>query len=241
VLAGYGAGERGAREAARGGAAVVVVDTYRASTTIAVLVARGARVVPVASIEEAEAYPADLRIGERGSAKVKGFDFGNSPTEIEEARIPPGSTVVLSSTNGTRIIEAAHGSPGIFIGAFVNAGAVAEALLNTATDGSRVVVVGCGWRGRRASEDESAAGEILGRLRQGGAELEERAERILKEHRERPRGALLTNTAARRIKRLGYEKDLGFCLAPDTVPVAPHLVGGAFVRAGSPPSSSPRP
>ena len=229
MLAGYGAGERGAREAARGGAAVVVVDTYRASTTIAVLVARGARVVPVASIEEAEVYPADFRIGERGSAKVKGFDFGNSPTEVEEARIRDGSTVVLSSTNGTRIIEAAHDPPGIYICAFVNAAAVAKELLNGATADSRVVVVGCGWRGRRASEDESAAGEILGRLRQGGAELEERAERIEKEHCERPRRALLTNTAARRIKRLGYEKDLGFCLAPNTVPVVPRLVNGAFV------------
>ena len=238
MLAGYGAGERGAREAARGGAAVVVVDTYRASTTIAVLVAHGARVVPVASIEEAEVYPADLRIGERGSAKVQGFDFGNSPTEVEEARIPPGSTVVLSSTNGTRIIEAAHGSPGIYIGAFVNAGAVAEALLNSATADSRVVVVGCGWRGRRSSEDESAAGEILGRLREGGADLDERAERILREHRERPKRALLTNTAARRLKRLSYERDLEFCLAPDTVPVAPYLVDGAFVRSGSPPMSS---
>jgi 2-phosphosulfolactate phosphatase len=234
VLAGYGAGEEGAREAARRGAAVVVVDTYRASTTIAVLVAHGARVVPVASMEEAKVYPADFRIGERGSAKVQGFDFGNSPTDIEEARIPPGSTVVLSSTNGTRIIEAAHRSPAIYIGAFVNAGAVAKELLGSATADSRVVIVGCGWRGRRSSEDESAAGEILGRLRQGGAELEERAERIVKEHRERPRGALLTNTAARRIKRLGYERDLDFCLAPDTVPVVPHLVDGTFVRAGSP-------
>ena len=234
MLAGYGAGEKGAREAARRGAAVVVVDTYRASTTIAVLVAHGARVVPVASIEEAEVYPADFRIGERGSAKVQGFDFGNSPTEVEEARIPDGSTVVLSSTNGTRIIKAAHSSPAIFIGAFVNAGAVAEELLNSAADDSRVVVVGCGWRGRRSSEDESAAGEILGRLWQGGAQLEERAERIVAEHRERPKKALLTNTAARRIKRLGYERDLGFCLEPDTVPVVPHLVDGAFVRAGSP-------
>ncbi len=231
MLADYGAGERGAREAARAGAAVVVVDTYRASTTIAVLVAHGARVVPVASIEEAEVYPADFRIGERGSAKVKGFDFGTSPTEVEEARIPPGSTVVLSSTNGTRIIGAAQGSPGIFIGAFVNAGAVAEELLRSATADGRVVVVGCGWRGRRASEDESAAGEILGRLRQGGADLEERAERIVKEHRERPKKALLTNTAARRLRRLGYERDLGFCLEPDTVPVVPRLVDGAFARA----------
>ncbi len=214
---------------------MVVVDAYRASTTIAVLVSKGARVVPVASIEEAAKYPGvDYRIGERGSAKVKGFDFGNSPTEVEEARIPPGSTVVLSSTNGTRIIEAAQGSPGIYIGAFVNAGAIAEELLRSATDDSRIVVVGCGWRGRRSSEDESAAGEILGRLRQGGAELEERAERIVKEHRERPRRALLTNTAARRIKRLGYERDLDFCLRTDAVPVVPHLVDGAFVRAGSP-------
>jgi 2-phosphosulfolactate phosphatase len=238
VIAGYGAGERGAREAARGGAAVVVVDTYRASTTIAVLVAHGARVVPVASIEEAERRPADFRIGERGSAKVKGFDFGNSPTEVEEARIPPGSTVVLSSTNGTRIIEAAHRSPGIFIGAFVNAGAVAEELLNTATDDSRVVVVGCGWRGRRASEDEAAAGEILGRLHAGGADLEERAERVVREHRQRPRRALLDNTAARRLRRLGYERDLGFCLEPDTVPVAPRLVDGSFVADGSSGSGS---
>lgn len=232
MLAGYGAGEKGAREAARRGAAVVVVDTYRASTTISVLVAHGARVVPVASIEEAERYPADFRIGERGSAKVKGFDFGNSPTEVEEARIPAGSTVVLSSTNGTRIIEAANGSPGIYIGAFVNAGAVAEELLNSATDNSRVTVVGCGWRGRRSSEDESAAGEILARLREGGADLDERAERIVEEHRERPRKALLSNTAARRLKRLGYERDLGFCLTPDTVPVVPRLVEGAFTEKG---------
>lgn len=234
MLAGYGAGEKGAREAARGGASVVVVDTYRASTTIAVLVAHGARVVPVASIEEAERHPADFRIGERGSAKVKGFDFGNSPTEVEEAHIPPGSTVVLSSTNGTRIIEAAHGSPGIYIGAFVNAGAVAEELLRSTTGESRVVVVGCGWRGRRASEDESAAGEILGRLKEAGAELEDRAERIVREHRERPKRALLDNTAARRLRRLGYERDLDFCLAPHTVPVVPRLVDGAFVRSGSP-------
>ncbi|HKH11656.1 MAG TPA: 2-phosphosulfolactate phosphatase [Rubrobacter sp.] len=229
VLADYGAGERGAREAARRGASVVVVDTYRASTTIAVLVNHGARVVPVASIEEAERYPADFRIGERGSAKVQGFDFGNSPTEVEEARIPEGSTVVLSSTNGTRVIEAAHGAPAIHIGAFVNAGAVAEELLRNATADSRVVVVGCGWRGRRSSEDEAAAGEILGHLHEGGADLEERAERIVREHRERPKKALLDNTAARRLKRLGYERDLDFCLAPDTVHVVPRLVDGAFV------------
>ncbi len=79
----YEAGERGARAAAREEAAVVVVDAFRASTTIAVLVSKGVLVVPLVSIEEAASYPgADYSVWERGSAKIQGFDFGNSPTEI---------------------------------------------------------------------------------------------------------------------------------------------------------------
>jgi phosphosulfolactate phosphohydrolase-like enzyme len=147
-----------------------VVDAYRASTTIAVLVQKGARVVPVASIEEAAGYPgADFRIGERGSAKVKGFDFGNSPTEVAAAEMKPGSTVALSTTNGTRLSEAAEGAPASFSGAFVNARAIAGALQGGA-HGTRVVVVGCGWEGHRSSEDEAAAGAILHHLSESGAE-----------------------------------------------------------------------
>jgi 2-phosphosulfolactate phosphatase len=86
----YAAGERGAREAAREGAAVVAVDAFRASTTLAVLVSKGVRVISVASVEEAAAYTrADCRVGERGSIRVRGFDFGNSPTEIEAAELVP--------------------------------------------------------------------------------------------------------------------------------------------------------
>ena len=144
---------------------VVVVDAFRASTTIAVLVSKGARVVPVASVEAAASAKTDFRIGERGSAKVAGFDFGNSPTEILGSEIPPGSTIALSTTNGTRVVEAARGAGTILTGAFVNAGILAEELVGGAHDGAEVVVVGCGWEGRRASEDEAAAGAILHRLR----------------------------------------------------------------------------
>src|SRR3712207_3073232 len=106
----YAGGESGARAAARSGGGGVGVGAFRASTTIAVLVWKGARVVPVASVEAAASAEADFRIGERGSAKVAGFDFGNSPTEILGSEIPPGSTVVLSTTNGTRVVEAARGA-----------------------------------------------------------------------------------------------------------------------------------
>ena len=234
MIARYAGGETGARGAAREGAAVVVVDAYRASTTIAVLVRKGARVVPVASIEEAAGYPgADLRIGERGSAQVKGFDFGNSPTEIMAAAVEPGSTVALSTTNGTRVTEAAEGATAIFSGAFVNARAVAEALSDGAY-GPRVVVVGCGWEGHRSSEDEAAAGAILHHLSEAGAELDERAKRVVSLYLRSSKAVLAKNTAARRLRRLGYERDLGFCLDEDAVPVVPRLSEGAFTRDGSP-------
>jgi 2-phosphosulfolactate phosphatase len=240
VIARYAGGERGARAAARSGSVVVVVDAFRASTTIAALVSKGAGVVPVASIERAYSYPgADFRIGERGSAKVAGFDFGNSPTEVLEAEIPSGSTVALSSTNGTRVVEAAAGAPAILTGAFVNAGALAEALARELTAGvhgaEEVVVVGCGWEGHRASEDEAAAGAILDRLRARGAELDGRARRVVDGYLSRPAAALKANSAARRLKRLGYDRDLEFCLAEDTVPVVPRLAGGTFVGDSSVP------
>jgi len=230
----YAAGVRGARAAAREEAAVVVVDAFRASTTIAVLVSRGALVVPLASIEEAATYPGvDYRIGERGGAKVQGFDFGNSPTEIRAAGLKRGATVVLSTTNGTRVVEAARRAPAILAGAFVNAHAVADALAAGA-NGARFAVIGCGWKGRRASEDESAAGAILHLLREKGAELDERAERAVELYLTRPEETLRRNSAARRLKRLGYEKDLDFCLAENTVPVVPRLKGTlSWVRGRS--------
>ena len=229
MIARYAGGEGGARAAARAGAIVVVVDAFRASTTIAVLISKGARVVPVASVEEAASAATDFRIGERGSAKVAGFDFGNSPTEILGSEITPGSTVALSTTNGTRIVEAADGAGAILTGAFVNAGILAEELAGGAYDDAEVVVVGCGWEGRRASEDESAAGAIIRRLRSRGAELDGRAGRVVEEYLSRPVRTLRNNSAALRLKRLGYEGDLDFCLAEDTVPVVPRLVGYAFV------------
>jgi 2-phosphosulfolactate phosphatase len=229
VIARYAGGESGARRAARAGSVVVVVDAFRASTTIAVLVSKGARVAPVASVEEAASARSDFRIGERGSTKVAGLDFGNSPTEILGSEIPPGSKIALSTTNGTRVVEAARGARAILTGAFVNAGILAEELAGGARDGVEVVVVGCGWEGRRASEDEAAAGAILHRLRSRGAELDRRARRVVEGYLSRPEVALRNNSAARRLKRLGYEEDLEFCLAEDTVSVVPRLVGDAFV------------
>ncbi|ABG03718.1 2-phosphosulfolactate phosphatase [Rubrobacter xylanophilus DSM 9941] len=233
MLVRYAGGVGGARSAARAGAVAVIVDAFRASATLAALVHRGAVVVPVASVEEALALPADLRVGERGGAKVAGFELGNSPTGVLEARIEPGSRVVMSTTNGTRIVEAASGAAEVYAGSFVNAGALARALAS-GFPGAEVVVVGCGWRGHRSSEDEAAAGAIIHRLRRLGAGADPRARAVEEAYLSRPLGRLAKNAAARRLARLGYARDVEFCLKEDVLPAVPRLVGGAFVRAGAP-------
>ncbi|CAN5195185.1 2-phosphosulfolactate phosphatase family protein [soil metagenome] len=227
MISRYAGGERGARSAARSGSVLVVVDAFRASTTISLLVSRGARVLPVASIREAAAAKADLRVGERDSAKVSGFDFGNSPNEILASKIPAGSTVAMSTTNGTRVVEAGLGSAEIYTGAFVNAGCLAARLHERFQD-AEVVVVGCGWEGRRASEDEAAAGAILHRLELLGSDLDQRARAVTERYLRRANSSLRTNSAARRLLRLGRGDDVELCLREDSIPASPRLLGEAF-------------
>lgn len=228
MRAGFAVGASGARAAARSGATVVIVDAFRASTSICVLAARGVRVRPIASLEEALNAEADYRLGERGSAKAAGFDFGNSPTELMASDLRPGSAAVLSTTNGTRVIRAAQGARAVLTGAFVNAGAVADAARSL---GPEVAVVGCGWEGKRALEDEFAAGAILHRLAEAGAGLDERASAAAGMYRRREKTDLLGTSAARRLLRLGQRADIEFCLREDTLPVAPYLNDGAFLDA----------
>lgn len=212
-----------------------MVDAFRASTTIAVLVSAGVRVLTVASPEAARAATADYRAAERGSKKLPGFDLGNSPTEAATAELRPGSILALTTTNGTRIIEAARGAAEILIGAFVNAEAVADSVAGPLEEpsGLEVAVIGCGWRGKRASEDERAAGAILHRLSGRGATLDVRAERVVDAYRNRPRRELYRNAAARRLKTLGYGHDLDFCLTEDSVTVVPRLTDGLFLPFGA--------
>ena len=136
---------------------------------------------------------------------------------------------MLNTTNGSRIIEVAQGAFAILAGAFVNAHAVADKL-EIGAYGERVAVTGCGWEGRRASEDESDIGAILYCMRQRGVGLDERARRVVALYLARPEKILRRNSVARRLARLGHERDIGFCHAENTVPVVPRLEGDIFGR-----------
>src|SRR5438093_13453493 len=106
----------------------IVVDVLRATSTMCQAFASGyTRVLCCAEIDEARALaetegPAMLA-GERSLEAIPGFDFGNSPREVAGA--PGVETLVLTTTNGTRLlVSAAMRFAHVYVGSLLNLDAV---------------------------------------------------------------------------------------------------------------------
>ena len=93
------------------GRVVAVIDVLRASTTIAVALANGARSRdPVRELGRSRSRARSsssardvLLAGERKMLTIPGFDLGNSPREFTREAVE-GKTVLLTTTNGTRAL-----------------------------------------------------------------------------------------------------------------------------------------
>lgn len=223
--------EEGAREAARRGSVTIVVDAIRASATTITALALGATaVVPVLSVEEAATYvgrPLHRVAGERNGAKCEGFDHGNSPTELTLHReTVAGQTLVLSTSNGTRMVNAArNGAAAVLMGTTLNARAVARAAYELARERGRdIVIVAAGEYGEYAEEDACGARCIAAHLHALGASCPADALRD-----ESAVEVFRATYSAEELRELGYEQDIDFCAQRDVFDIAPILQGGRMV------------
>jgi 2-phosphosulfolactate phosphatase len=138
----------------------VVVDLMRATSTIAQALASGwERVYCAPGIDEARALRETLGEGllggERDAIQIPGFDLGASPREVRD---PRGSTLIMSTTNGTRaIVTAAASCEIVLLGSLLNLDAVVSAVRERGED---VTVVCAGWKGGFAIDDVYCAGRI---------------------------------------------------------------------------------
>jgi 2-phosphosulfolactate phosphatase len=139
----------------------IVVDVLRATSTMTQALAAGyERVLCCAEIDEARELaqtegPAKLA-GERRLEHIEGFDFGNSPSEV--AGEPSVRTLILSTTNGTRLlVDAAARFERVYVGSLLNLGAVAAA---AAESGEDVAVLCAGVLGQLTLDDAYCAGRI---------------------------------------------------------------------------------
>ena len=139
---------------------VVIIDVYRAFTTAAVALFRGAsRLVLTSELDEAlllrRQKVGDCCIGEIGGIKPEDFDFGNSPYDIGREDLT-GRVPILSTRAGTVGINAAWHAEKLYGASLINAEATARAIVRQHP--ALVTLVPMGWEGRvRTDEDEICA------------------------------------------------------------------------------------
>lgn len=167
--------------------------------------------------------------GEREGVKVEGFDLGNSPREYVE-EVVAGKTVVFTTTNGTRALQACTGAGRIVIGSFVNLSATCEAV----RDDDRVHILCAGTRGEITREDVLVAGAMAEQLyvEQLSLEMNDSAQIALDAWQTATGGCRDPQTIARCLKltqggrnlqEIGMAGDIRLAAAVDMVPVVPEM------------------
>jgi 2-phosphosulfolactate phosphatase len=152
--------------------AVVVIDVLRSFSTAAYAFAAGASVIyPVETIAEAcrlqQQIPNAATTGAiAGGDPVTGFDFGNSPTALQAARLA-GRPLIQSTAAGVRGLTRYRHARALFAGSLVSARATAKALLELRPREVCFVITG-EWVDRDGDEDIACA-DYLDALLQGRA------------------------------------------------------------------------
>jgi 2-phosphosulfolactate phosphatase len=212
------------------GGIAVAIDVLRATTTIVHALAAGCvAVIPCAEIDEAKTAAAALRPGkvllggERGGNVIPGFDHGNSPREYT-AKTCKKTTLVLTTTNGTRAILRAAEAERVLIAAFVNYSAVCELLR---ADARPVHIVCAGNEGAPSLEDTLLAGALVDFLCEQQEVALNDAARLawdgFENHGRVLRGALEVGSHGTRLRDLGYDADIRAAADVDRFFLVPEL------------------
>jgi 2-phosphosulfolactate phosphatase len=204
----------------------VVIDVIRATSTICQALASGyERVFCAAEVDEARALRAALGDGvlggERHAVAIPGFDLGNSPREYLE---PAGSTLILSTTNGTRaVVAAAQRCERVFIASLLNLDALVEAVRDAGDD---AVVVCAGVQGTMNLDDTFVAGRIVELLGWGRTDAAEAAARLVGTWEDAEEAFRASKSGRNLLGNAPHlEEDIAFCARESALDVVPRFAG----------------
>ncbi len=206
---------------------VVIIDVFRATSTIASALYNGARcVIPVDSVPKAIEISKNIdgiAAGERDGKIADGLQHGNSPLEYSRDFIE-NKTLVLTTTNGTRLLHMAleRGADTIVSGSFPNLSAICDYLVDT----NRNVVLGCaGWKDRFNLEDTLFAGAVISQVKKHftiHCDSSLMAETMYAKYKGNLVGFAPRFTHYHRlVERFGLIEDIRFCLTADIANVLP--------------------
>jgi 2-phosphosulfolactate phosphatase len=219
------------------GSIVVVIDIFRATSSICYGIENGAEaIIPVAKVEECAAYGEMgfkyLLAAERDGKVVDGFDFGNSPFSYTPEKVN-GKTIVLTTTNGTHALHLSTQAKKIVIGSFLNLTALCNWLKAQPED---ILLVCAGWKNNFNLEDTLFAGAVAHQLSADEYKHDDAAIAALDLYglaKDDLNAYLKKTSHSERLKQLGIEADIAFCLNVDLTKAIPVLNGGKLVKLDS--------
>jgi 2-phosphosulfolactate phosphatase len=215
---------------------VVIIDVLRATSTIANALYNGAKqIIPVDSVAECIKLGRQMEVitaGERDGHIAEGLQYGNTPFQYTRDFIE-GKTLVLTTTNGTRLLHMAlaANAQSIITGTFCNISAVCDYL---STQHKNVILACAAWKNRVNLEDTLFAGAVISRIRnkfQINCDATGIAETLYTQangdlfHFLKERNA----THYHRLMGYGLEKDIRFCLTNDNANVLPVYANGRLI------------
>lgn len=215
-------------------AIVVIIDVFRATSTIATALANGAtKVIPVDSVRGAIDIGTEvggITAGEREGKVAEGLQYGNSPYEYPREFIE-GKTLVLTTTNGTRLLHMAlkNGASEVVTGSFPNLTAVCNHLMSA---GKNVLLACSAWKDRVNMEDTVFAGAVVSKLRQHFSircDASLAAETLYQSVKDNYWEFTRQTTHYHRLAAYGLENDMKWCISPDVANVLPTYREGALV------------
>lgn len=216
------------------GAVVVIIDVFRATSTIAAALHNGAKsVIPVAGVQECIELGSQIEnsitAGERDGKVAEGLQYGNSPSEYP-AEFISGKTLVLTTTNGTRLLHMVKDADTIITGSFLNLSAVCDFLIASGKN----VLLGCAaWKDRFNLEDTLFAGAVVNRIKDYYTTNcdSARAANYLYEHSSETSFIefLKDSSHYKRLSAYGLAADMEYCATPDLHPVVPILKGRELI------------
>jgi 2-phosphosulfolactate phosphatase len=173
-----------------------------------------------------------ITAGERDGQVAEGLQYGNSSFEYPREFIQ-GKTLVLTTTNGTRLLHMAlsKGATEIITGSFLNLSAVCDHLIAL----KRNVILACaGWKDKVNIEDTLFAGAVVARIQEHfiiNCDASKMAETLYSVANEdmyefmKERGA----SHYHRLTNFGLEKDIRHCLTPDLANILPYYVNERLI------------
>lgn len=214
---------------------VVIIDVFRATSTIAAALHNGARaVIPIASVEECisltNTIDGCITAGERDGKVVPGLQYGNSPLEYS-ATFVKGKTLALTTTNGTKLLHMVEDADTIITGSFLNLEAVCTYLRNRK---QKVLLACAAWKDRVNMEDTLFAGAVAEALKDDFDLLCDSAQMALNLYRQAQTYPSLLeflkpSSHYKRLSNFGLVGDMEYCTTPNLHPVVPVYNGKELV------------